>query len=163
MTNLGVHILMPRDAAKRLFADKRDDAVRGFVDDFRQDAENQSNGWVLETGEAWRIIHRCLTDGTLDPTAGEFPLNHCILGGRHLHQGDDFFVALTRPDMTAHVAGAVTEIDRRWLENRYSELPGEVTLDGVDFEAIWTKLQDIGKFFDAARGQHAAVVFAADA
>src|SRR5690349_17131207 len=85
-----------------LFAitDERVEALLGAGDDaelmgvVEEIEEAWETPFVAETDKAWDAIHRALTDGSLDNGGGEAPLNRAILGGTHLHQGDDYIVAL---------------------------------------------------------------------
>jgi hypothetical protein len=43
------------------------------------------------------------------PDAGEYPLNHAVLGGRVLANEPDLNVILKRPDVVGHVAKALAE------------------------------------------------------
>jgi hypothetical protein len=77
-----------------------------------------------EIDKAWDAIHRALTDGTLEP--GAFPLGRAILGGRQLHRGDDYIVALVTKLEVPAVAGALATTPRparlRLLRRRRSRL-----------------------------------------
>lgn len=164
MSTAGFHLALPRDAAKQLFGCKTDEALREFVETYVRCDSHRSDGLVLETGSVWQDIHRLFSDGTLNPAAGEFPLNHCILGGRQLHQGEQFVVALVRPDMTAHVAEAIEQLDREKLHQRYlgvNAAAPDSTVATEDFIETWQALVHIGRFFAAAAQQRHAVVFAA--
>ena len=69
-------------------------------------------------GTQWDPIHRCLTEGELDPTGGDFPLNTAILGGKQLHQGDDLAAVLIRPDMINFVAEALAEVKQQDVQTK---------------------------------------------
>jgi Domain of unknown function (DUF1877) len=64
-------------------------------------------------------IHRCLTDGTLDPDGGEYPLSHAVLGGRHLH--DDYYVVYVSLAEVPEVA-ALRGVDRTGLRRRFDAI-----------------------------------------
>ena len=40
--------------------------------------------WLYQLDKTWDAIHRCVTDGRIGFTNGEFPLGLCIRGGRQL-------------------------------------------------------------------------------
>jgi hypothetical protein len=82
----GFHIALSREHAKRLFAIKDDESLRQFLEELKSMPEMKKSGRILALGTAWDAIHRCLTDGELDPAGGEFPLNHAVLGGKQLHR-----------------------------------------------------------------------------
>jgi len=50
--------------------------------------------WLYQLDKAWDAIHRCVTDGRIGFTNGEFPIGLCILGGSQLHRGENHIVAL---------------------------------------------------------------------
>ena len=156
----GVHLSLDREASKRLFVCS-DDELRSFVDEFSVNEDNRQQGFVLDTGDVWKTLHRCLTDGTLDPTAGEFPLNHCFLGGRQLSRTNGFSVTLVRPDMTRHVADAISQLADDDLRARYDQYFRQ-TADANDLDDAITALRKLGEFFDAASALAHAVVFATD-
>ncbi len=165
MSGPGIHLSLSRDDAKRLFSCRGDEAVRTFVAEFARSDENRRQRLVHDSGDAWDAIHRCLTDGTLDPNAGELPLNHCILGGRQMYYGDDYFVALVRPDLTRHVSDALAALDKSDFQERYGRLdPQQCAHQTTDeeFQRIWSALESIGRFFESAAANGHAVVFAAE-
>ncbi|MCH7727503.1 MAG: DUF1877 family protein [Planctomycetes bacterium] len=156
----GVHLSLDREASKRLFVCS-DEELRSFVDEFSANEDNRQEGLVLVADDVWMTLHRCLTDGTLDPTAGEFPLNHCFLGGRQLSRASGFSVTLVRPDMTRHVADAISQLADDDLRARYDQHFGQ-TAGANDLEDAIPALRKLGEFFNTASSLHHAVVFAAE-
>lgn len=162
MSGQGAYIVLKRDDARRLNGLTDDDAVRRFVTELRASKAYRAEGWMLECGTAWNAIHRCLTEGTLDPRAGEFPLNCCVLGGRRLHQGEGFEAVLIRPDIVPHVADAVREVKCAPFRERYFRLdphdyghpPNE-----KEFDAVWNTFRQIQQLMDEAAELRAAVLF----
>jgi len=71
----GFHIALAREHAKTLFSLKEDNAIHTFLDELKVRPDMKKSGRVLDVGTLWDPIHRCLTEGELDPTAGDFPLN----------------------------------------------------------------------------------------
>lgn len=162
MAGSGYHLLLNRDDAKKLFAQPNPTAQRDFVKQLAQSADNRKRGRVLELGTAWTSLQRCLTDGTLDPTAGDPPLNNCMLGARMLYQGDDAYVTLIRPDMAPYVAEALGEMKYEGLHENYLKLNPEEygqPLSEKDFERVWVLFQLVRDFFDFAAEDLSAVVF----
>jgi hypothetical protein len=160
----GYHIALGREHAKELFAIKNDEALRKFLDDLRGRADMKKSGRVLETGTTWDAIHRCFTEGELDPAGGEFPLNHAILGGKQLYKGTDSTGVLIRPDMTRFIADALSELDQDSLRPKFFALAGATYDQPVDekhFMQVWRMVQDLQVFFDAAAENLEAVVFTA--
>ena len=84
-----------------MLAASSDIAVMAIIERVR---EEWNEHYLAETDKAWDAMHRALTDGSLDPNGGSFPLNRVILGGRHLHQGSGYIVALVPKDEVPDVA-----------------------------------------------------------
>jgi hypothetical protein len=160
----GYHIALAREHAKELFAINEDTALRKFLDELKGRADMKKSGRVLDTGTTWEAIHRCLTEGELDPAAGEFPLNHAILGGKQLYKGTDSTAVLVRPDMTRFIADALAELDEEEIRPKFFGLAGGTYKQPVDekhFMQMWRLIQDLEVFFDAAAENLEAVVFTA--
>jgi hypothetical protein len=160
----GYHIALGREHAKRLFSLKEDQAVLGFLEELKASPEMKKSGRLLDSGVAWDALHRCLTEGELDPAAGEFPLNHAILGGKQLHQGTDYAAVLIRPDMTRFIADALTEIDETEFRQKFFGLNRDSYKHPIgekQFTQLWIALQDLQVFFEAAADNMEAVVFTA--
>jgi hypothetical protein len=158
----GAYIVLTREDAKRLFAQKEDEAIRGIVEELRQSSKHRDEGFVLECGAAWDPIHRSLTEGMLDPDAGEFPLDHCVLGGRRLHQSSEFDAILIRPDIVPHVTAALQDLKREEFHANYMALDpddyGKPPTE-TEFDEVWGTLKLIRQFFEGASNEHAAIVF----
>ena len=162
MAGTGYHLLLNREDAKKLFAQPTPSATRDFVRQLAQTPDYKKRGRVLELGIGWKAVQRCLTDGTLDPAAGEPPLNNCMLGGRSLYQGDDAYVTFVRPDMTPYVAEALAAVNYETLHGNYSKLDPEQygqPRSEKDFERVWVLFQQLRDFFDYAAGDLSAVAF----
>ena len=164
MVGRGYHIALGREHAKELFGIKEDEALRKFLDDLKVRPDMKKSGRVLETGTTWDAIHRCFTDGELDPAGGEFPLNHAVLGGKQLYKGTDSTAVLIRPDMTRFIADALSELDQDELRPKFFALAGgsyDQPVDEKHFMQMWRVVQDLQVFFDAAAENLEAVVFTA--
>lgn len=163
MVGRGYHIALTREHAKRVFGMQDDDNLRAFLEELRMSPEMNKSGRVLDIGTTWDAIHRCLTDGELDPAGGDFPLNTVILGGKQLHRGDDYAAVLIRPDMTAFVDEALREVDEEEFRTKFENLPASYTQPRgkKEFVEIWLQLQNLKVFFEAASENLEAVVFTA--
>lgn len=162
MSGEAAYIVLMRDDSKQLFAQKEDEAVRKTVENLRQSPKHRENGLLLECGADWDPIHRALTEGKLDPDDGEFPLDHCVLGGRQLHAGEGFDAILIRPDVVPHVAEALHELRREtFFENYMAIDPVDYGKEPTEAEAdrVWGTLKLIRQMFEDAANEHAAVVF----
>jgi hypothetical protein len=160
----GYHIALTREHAKTLFGLKDDEGLRKFLDELRQRPDMKKSGRVLETGTNWDPIHRCLTEGELDPASGDFPLNHAVLGGKQLHHGTDYTAVLVRPDVTRFIADALAEVEEEGLRKKFFGLsPASCSrpLDEKHFMEMWLMLQNLRVFFEAAADNLEAVVFTA--
>jgi hypothetical protein len=160
----GFHIALAREHAKTLFGLKDDEGLRRFLDDLKTRPDMKKSGRVLETGTRWDPIHRCLTEGELDPAGGEFPLNHAVLGGKQLHIGSDYVAALVRPDMTRFIADALAELEEEALRQKFFDLKRTSYAGPIDekrFMEMWLALQDLKVFYEAAADNLEAVVFTA--
>jgi Domain of unknown function (DUF1877) len=81
---LGVLFAIEANHARRLLAAPDDDEVMAVIEEVEEDWDRAI---LAETDKAWDAMHRALTDGRLEWSNGEYPLNHVILGGRNLHKG----------------------------------------------------------------------------
>ena len=165
MAGQGFLILLNREDAKKLFAQKEDAATRDFVRELTQSKDYRKSQRLLELGGLWNGLQRCLTDGTLDPAGGEAPLNHTFLGGRQLFKADDYIVALVRPDMTPYVSEALAEVTYESLHENYLKLDAKDygrELNEKDFEKLWVAFQQVRVFYDAAAEELSAMLFAGE-
>src|SRR5205809_2835223 len=124
----------------------------------------KKSGRVLDLAALWDTIHRCLTEGELDPAAGDFPLNHAVLGGKQLHQGSDYAAVLVRPDMTRFIADAIAELEEDETRKKFFALGSgsyKQPIDEKHFMEMWLMLQNLKVFFEAATENMEAVVFTA--
>ena len=165
MVGRGYHIALTREAAKQLFAQQDDDNLRSFLDELKTSPEMKKSDRVLETpGPIWDALHRCLTEGELDIAAGEFPLNHAVLGGRQLHKGDDYAAVLVRRDMCAFIAEALGEVQEVELRKKFMALNPQsyqALRTEKEFTQLWLALQNLKVFYDAAAENLDAIVFTA--
>lgn len=162
MTGPGAHIILGREDAKQLFGLANDTAIRDFVTALRKSRKHRESHLILDIGTTWNPIHRCLTDGTLEPEGGEFPLNHCILGGRRLHKGPGFEAALIRPDIVPHVAESLHHMKRQELHAKYFAIDSAdygQSLTEQEFDKVWLMMQQIRKLFEDASVDRCAVLF----
>lgn len=160
---LGVHFaITPEQERSLLAADDNGDS--DAVGELLEEIEESWNDDELkvDSDKAWDAIHRCLTDGTLDPDGGEYPLSHTVLGGRHLH--DEYYVVYITAAQAREVAGALQAIDRTWLRRRFDALddpdyPG--ARDDADFDYTWDNFVDLRVFYQRAATVARAVIFTA--
>jgi hypothetical protein len=159
----GYLIALAREHAKRLFAQQDDNTLRQFVEELRSSRELKESGRCLELGNLWDPLHRCLTEGELDPAGGELPLNQTILGGRQLHRDSDYVAAVVRPDMTTFVAEALEHVKEEAFRQKFFGLdPASYgrPIDEKHFMEVWVALRKVQVFYEAASENLEAVVFA---
>jgi hypothetical protein len=140
---LGVHFAITPEQERTLLAAGAEGDTYA-VDELVEEIEESwtDNGLKVDTDKAWDAIHRCLTDGALDPDGGEYPLSHAVLGGRHLHDG--YYVVYLRSAEVHDVADALRGVDRTSLRGRFDAIddpdyPG--AHDDRDFEYTWDNPQ----------------------
>ena len=152
---------LSRDHAKQLFAARGDDALKRVVSSLKRELEGSN--LCQDCGRHWDAIHRCLSDGTLNPSAGEVPLNHCILGGRQMLESKNTIVAVVRPDLTRHVARELNVVSEQWFRDRYYEIDPQDygrKLDDDDLTEAWRRFEEIRDFYQNAAQQKCAIAFA---
>jgi hypothetical protein len=158
----GVFFAITQDEAERLLAARSDEEVIAIVQEEIEDRWDEE--WLQETDEAWDAMHRSLTDGTLssEPLS---PLHKCVLGGRQLHQSDDYIISyLTAPE-AKEVAGAIKGLDESWMRRKYFQIdPGDYEFPTTeeDFEYTWTWFQGVQAFYQKAAAHNRPVIFTVD-
>jgi hypothetical protein len=163
MSARGVHFAVTPTQAKALLAAKSDRKLMGLIEEIEEAWEKP---FVVETDKAWDAIHRCLTDGSLLYVSGEYPLNHCICGGRQLIRGRDYTVSFVSAPQVKDVAAALAKITKAWMRKRYDQIDpddyGEVEMGDEDFSYTWENFLGIRRFYKMAAAAARAVIFTAD-
>jgi hypothetical protein len=160
----GSHIALAREHAKTLFSLKDDASIRKFLEELSVRPDMKKSGRVLDTEILWDPIHRCFTEGELDPAAGDFPLNHAVLGGKQLLKGTDYTAVLVRPDMTRFIADGLADLEEDDIRKKFFALRNgsyKQPIDEKHFMEMWLMIQDLKVFFEAAAENMEAVVFTA--
>lgn len=160
---LGVHFAVTPEQERTLLtaADKDDtDAIGEFLEDLEETWDDDR--LKVDSDKAWDAIHRCLTDGTLDPDGGDYPLSLAVLGGRHLHE--DYYVVYVSAAEVSDVAQALGGVDEAWLRDRFDAIDDPDyggARDDVDFDYTWSNFMDLQAFYERAAAADRAVVFTA--
>ena len=165
VTGRGFHLALSREETKQLMARPEGAAVRQFVLELEAVRQASKSDLLLSLGNLWDAMHRSLTEGELDPLAGEFPLNHAILGGKPLCQDDGFLISFVRPDMTPFIAEAIAHLKRDDFRQRYFQLDPtsyQREPNQKEYESVWNALQRVRDFYEAAAEDRTAVLFAAE-
>lgn len=160
MTARGVHFAISMEQAQALEAAEDDDALMELIGEIEEAWEN-----LAESDKAWDAMHRALTDGELEYGNGPEPLNHCVLGPRQLHEGDDYIVSLVLPEEVRAVASALTAIDAAAFRERYTRLvPKDYAPEYGDEDREYTcaNYADVRALYLRAAEQGLAVVFSVD-
>ena len=161
MASRGVYFALTADEESALLAASSDEDVLEILQEEIEERWNEE--WLAETDKAWDALHRCLGDGTLALDAT--PLAKCVLGGRQLHDGDDYIVSyLTALEVKSLVA-PLDQLDDRWFAARYATL-AETDYDGPcdkdDQEYTWESFEAMRDLFRRAGTAGRAVVFTVD-
>jgi hypothetical protein len=159
----GVHFALTEDQVRSLLDAVDDEERMEVIEAIEEEGWEEADG--QETDKAWDAIHRCLADGTLEPDGGAYPLNRAVLGGKQLHEGEDYVIALVMPDEVREVASALAELDRNWLRERYETLASidyDRSVSEDDFEYTWQWFEPLKGFYQRAASAGRAVVFTVD-
>ena len=163
MSARGVHFAVTPTQAKQLLAAKSDRKLMGLIDEIEETWEQP---FVVETDKAWDAMHRCLTDGSLLYVSGEYPLNHCICGGRQLIRGRDYTVSFVSRPQVKDVAAALAKVTKAWLRKRYDKIDpddyDEVEMGDEDFRYTWDNFLAVRRFYKKAAEVGRAVIFTVD-
>lgn len=124
----GCLVVLPRDEAKQFFGHRQDEPRLEFIH------ELLGNDGIQRCGcnSQWQAIHDALSGVELANSV----LGQAILGGRPLHQGDDYHVLLVRPDVVAFIAQQLNDVD-------LSEL-GELADLAREIHATYQAAADVG-------------------
>jgi hypothetical protein len=160
-TMLGVHFAVTADQERLLVAAADDDTetVGDLVEDIEETGDDDLSA---STDKAWDALHRCLSDGTLDPDGGDHPLSRTILGGRHLH--DEYYVVHVSATEAKDVAEALRQVDKAWLRERFDAMDAtdyRGARDDADIAYTWDNFVDERAFYERAAEAGRAVIFTA--
>jgi hypothetical protein len=159
MASRGVHFAITSDQVAAFLTADGDEAVLALRAQIEAawDEEN-----LAESDKAWELLHRCLTNGTLEYGGGEYPLSHCILGPRQLLEEDGDIICLVQTDEVPDVANALGAISADAFSQRFAELmpkaraPDDASADEQD---AWSHLQKVRALFEKAAARRRAVLF----
>jgi hypothetical protein len=160
MACLGVHFALTEGQVRQLLEAASDEERSLIIHEIEEEGLEKPD--AQETGIAWDAIHRCLSDGTLEPGGGSYPLNKAVLGGQDLYEGDEYIITLVMPDEVKDVAAALAPLDRNWLRARYSALAStdyEGFLSDDDFMGTWDWFEPLKEFYQRAAASGRAVIF----
>ena len=162
MSCLGVHYALT-DAEVGLVSERigDDEALHELIEEGAL-ADLWDTDWVQESDKAWDAIDRCLTQDA--PHGAVTPLHKCVLGGRRVYKGDDYFMALITATETKEVATAIRDINQSWMRERYFRIDSAdygFPLTEEDFTYTWDWFEGVQSFFQRAAAAERAVLFTA--
>src|SRR5262245_53131492 len=158
----GVLFAINDETTEQLLAANSDEAVMKIVEAIEEEWDKK---FLEETDKAWDAMHRALSDGSLEPTGGSFPLNRAILGGKHLHRGEEYIVTLVTKDEVPAVARALASIDDATMRQRYQQLvPRDYAAEYGDEDREYTVdyFHGVAALYDRAAKAGRAVIFTVD-
>jgi hypothetical protein len=161
---LGVHFALTAGDVAALRAFGSDKERLQYLTEELEERE-LAGPWSCETDKTWDAIHRCFASGSLDPTAGEYPLNHIILGGESLYSADDYIMSLKTPGQVAEIARDIASITKEQMKSRYDKIdPNDygMPLSDEDFEATWGWFGELVSLYHSAAEGERFVLFTAD-
>lgn len=159
MSARAVLFALSESQADKLSAAETDVEVMQVIEEIEEAWEQP---WVDELDKAWDSIHRVLTDGKLEYANGTEPLNHAILGGYQLYNGDDYIVSVKDMDMVKALAVRLLQITELEFKERY------LTLEFVeydqpksedDLEYAWSYFVSMQAFYQKAAEASRDVIF----
>lgn len=158
----GVHFAITPDEAQAFIDAADDPALMAIVERIETAWET---AYLAESDKAWDAMHRALTDGGLEDGNGEYPLNHCVLGPRQLHEGDEYIISVVLPDEVRDVAQALEPLNAEWMRQRYDTVvprsyAPEYGPEDRDYTA--EHFETVRELYLAAARDGRAVVFTVD-
>lgn len=161
---LGVHFALDTEQVTALEAVAMDERVEFVQEEFEEVLWSAERSRGQETDKAWDAIHRSLTGGMLGWENGDYPLNHVILGGQLLYDGDDYILSLKSPQQVRDVAAAVKGVTMEGFRASYLRIdPDEygMPLSEEDFEYTWEWFQSLVEFYHRSAAAGYSVLFTA--
>jgi hypothetical protein len=158
----GVFFSVDEQQRKALLDAQGDDELMAVVEEIEEAWDEEH---LAECDKSWDALHRLLTDGQLAYGNGEYPLSHCVLGPRQLHEGDDYIVSLVDPPDVAAVAARLKSVTQEWFADRYRNVvPSDYdeTYGEEDLEYTWEWFQDVRKLYESAAAEGRSVIFTVD-
>ncbi len=136
-----------------------DDVEERYFDDFPER--------LAELDKSWDGLHRSLTDGKYAWNNGTYPLNHVVLGGESLYDGDDYIMVLKTPKQVYEIAKAIQTISKDDLKKGYKQIPVDDEeyaefISEEDFDYTWDWFEQTKKFWQLASNEERYVLFTAD-
>jgi hypothetical protein len=154
---LGVHFALAADDERRLGAASGNKAVE-ILEEIESRWEKDH---LSESDKAWNAMHRCLSNGTLDPAGGSPPLNMTVLGGTWI-RSEEYIASLLSPKQVREVSQALTPLTEAWFRERYFKIAAAdygPEFGEEDFKYTWEHFQSVRTFFAKAAREGRATLF----
>lgn len=166
MSCLGVLFALDEIAVGKLKSFRSDeDRLNYLQEEIEEIFFDKYPDYVAELDKAWDALHRSLTDGNLEYTNGNFPLNHVVLGGEIIYTSGDYIMTLKTPEQVEKIADEITKVDISELRNRYNKIDTDsygFPLTDDDFEYTWTWFEGSKEFWQLAATEKRYVLFTVD-
>jgi hypothetical protein len=166
MSCLGVLFSLDKVTVDKLKAIESDEGRLDYLQiEIEEEYFNKHPDKLCELDKAWDAIHRTLTDGKLEWTNGDYPLNHVILGGEILYFQQDYIMTLKTPEQVKDIFKDFDLVTKDSFRNRYfkidKDLYGFETTE-EDFDYTWTWFSQSREFWKQATEDNRYVLFTAD-
>lgn len=158
----GVYFAITDVQAAALLAADGDDSLMAVIEAIEEPWDEDN---LAECDKSWDALHRALTDGRLEYGNGEYPLSHCVLGPRQLHEGDDYIVSYVAPDQVQDVAAALQPLTEEWFQTRYRAVVPEdyaPEYGAEDQQYTWDWFQGVRELYAKAAKRGRSVIFTVD-
>jgi hypothetical protein len=162
----GVHFAITEAEVAALKAKPDDESRLGYLQEHIEEtyfAEHPE--FVAESDKAWDAMHRLLADGELSYDGGTYPLNHVVLAGELLYEGDDYIISLKTPEQVVDIDRHLDALSDAEFQSRYFALEGssyENDVDEADFGYTWEWFQNVRALYKRAAAEGRAVLFSVD-
>lgn len=166
MSCLGVLFSLDNETVTKIASHKTDEERLEYLQEQIEEVYfDQHPEWVAELDKSWDALHRCLTDGNLEWDNGLYPLNHVVLGGKRLYQGQDYIITLKTPEQVNDISKAIELVTKEGLRSSYfkiDEKKYDMELSEDDFEYTWDWFFQTSNFWKLAAEQNRNVLFTVD-
>jgi hypothetical protein len=166
MSCLGVLFSLDKVTVDKLKSFSSDEERLDYLQiEIEEEYFNKHPDKLAELDKAWDAIHRTLTDGKLEWTNGDYPLNHIILGGEILYFQQDYIMTLKTPDQVKDIFKSFDLVTKESFRDRYFKIDKDLygsDTTGDDFDYTWTWFSQSREFWKQATEDNRYVLFTAD-
>jgi hypothetical protein len=166
MSCLGVHFALTQKEADHLRSIANDtERLQHLQEVIEESYFNNHPNLVAESDKAWDAMHRALADGKLTWNGGKYPLNHTILAGELLYDGNDYIMSLKDSQQVRDIADALSKISEADFRKRYFAIDQTnlgLPLSEEDFAYTWDWFQGVRELYQRAAKENRLVLFTAD-